>query len=180
MAWMGHPTLYVRCWCDVCLVLGSDIRHPFITGIVVATGVVNMVTSRLLMYYVVRTFWIINKIVACIAQMQRPGVHPPFQKKIQSNERIDNNCGTLPVLPTPLCQCPIYFALRTTPGPVSLASPSIPSSSAPSPTSSSARATSSSLFFSLSCWSSFRTGRHSSSLEDDDKPNPRSGVVAEF
>jgi hypothetical protein len=36
------------------LVLGSDIRHPFITGIGVATGVAKMVTSGLLIYYLVR------------------------------------------------------------------------------------------------------------------------------
>jgi hypothetical protein len=36
------------------LVLGSDIRHPFITGIGVATGVAKMVASGLLMYYLVR------------------------------------------------------------------------------------------------------------------------------
>ena len=37
MAWMGHPALDVRLWCDVCLVLGPDIRHAFIKGIGVAT-----------------------------------------------------------------------------------------------------------------------------------------------
>ena len=30
VAWMGHPALDVRLWCDVCLVLGLDIRHAFI------------------------------------------------------------------------------------------------------------------------------------------------------
>ena len=39
VAWMGHPTLHVRLWCDVCLVLGPDIWHTFIKGIGVATGV---------------------------------------------------------------------------------------------------------------------------------------------
>ena len=30
VVWLGHPALDVRLWCDVCLVLGSDYRHPFI------------------------------------------------------------------------------------------------------------------------------------------------------
>ena len=54
MAGLGHPALDVRL-CDVCLVLGSDIRHPFIKRIGVATGVVKMVASGLLMYYFVRS-----------------------------------------------------------------------------------------------------------------------------
>ena len=36
------------------MVLGSDIRHPFITGIGVVTGVAKMVASDLLMYYLIR------------------------------------------------------------------------------------------------------------------------------
>ena len=40
VAWMGHPVLDVRLSCDVCLVFGSDIRHPFIKRIEVATCVV--------------------------------------------------------------------------------------------------------------------------------------------
>ena len=40
VAWMGHPALDVRLWCDVCLVFGPDIRHPFIKRIGVATCVV--------------------------------------------------------------------------------------------------------------------------------------------
>jgi hypothetical protein len=54
VAGLGHPALNVRLWCDVCLVFGSDIRHPFIKGIGVATGVAKMVASGLLMYYFVR------------------------------------------------------------------------------------------------------------------------------
>ena len=37
VAWMGHPALDVRLWCDVCLVLGPDIWHAFIKRIGVAT-----------------------------------------------------------------------------------------------------------------------------------------------
>ena len=37
VAWMGHLALDVRLWCDVCLVLGLDVRHAFIIGIGVAT-----------------------------------------------------------------------------------------------------------------------------------------------
>ena len=48
VAGMGHPSLDVRFWCDVCLVLGSDIRHPCIKGIGVVTGVAKMVASGLL------------------------------------------------------------------------------------------------------------------------------------
>jgi hypothetical protein len=33
VARLGHPALDVRLWCDVCLVLGSYIRYPFIKGI---------------------------------------------------------------------------------------------------------------------------------------------------
>ena len=40
VAWMGHPSLDVRLSCDVCLVFGPDIRHTFIKGIGVATGVI--------------------------------------------------------------------------------------------------------------------------------------------
>ena len=39
VAGLGHPALDVRVWCDVRLVLGPDIRHTFINGIGVATGV---------------------------------------------------------------------------------------------------------------------------------------------
>ncbi|KAE8820660.1 U-box domain-containing protein 7 [Hordeum vulgare] len=39
VAGMGNPDLDVRLRCDLCLVFGSDIRHPFIKGIGVATGV---------------------------------------------------------------------------------------------------------------------------------------------
>ena len=39
VARMGHPALDVRIWCDVCLVLGSDIRHHCIKGVGVATDV---------------------------------------------------------------------------------------------------------------------------------------------
>ena len=55
VVWMGHPALDVRLWCDVCFVLGSDIRHPFIKGIGVATGIAKMVASALLMYYFIRS-----------------------------------------------------------------------------------------------------------------------------
>lgn len=37
VAWMRHPALDVRFLCDVCLVLGPDIRHAFIKGLGVAT-----------------------------------------------------------------------------------------------------------------------------------------------
>ena len=53
VAGLGDPALDVRLWCDVCLVLGSDIRHPFIKGIGVATDVARMVASGVLMYYFV-------------------------------------------------------------------------------------------------------------------------------
>ena len=52
---MGYLTLDVRLWCDVCLVLGSDIWHPFIKGIGVAIGVAKMVALDILMYYFVRS-----------------------------------------------------------------------------------------------------------------------------
>ena len=51
---LGHPAFDVRLWCDVCLVLGSDIWSPFIKGIGVATSVAKMVTSGVLMYYFLR------------------------------------------------------------------------------------------------------------------------------
>ena len=49
VAGIRHSALDVRFWCDVCLVLGSDIRHPCIKGIGVATDVAELVTSGLLM-----------------------------------------------------------------------------------------------------------------------------------
>ena len=55
VAWLGPPALDVRLWCDVCLVLGSDYRHPFIKWIGVATVVAKMVASDYLMYYFVRS-----------------------------------------------------------------------------------------------------------------------------
>ena len=55
VAWLGPPALDVRHLCDVCLVLGSDYRHPFIKWIGVATDVAKMVTSDYLMYYFVRS-----------------------------------------------------------------------------------------------------------------------------
>ena len=55
VAGLGHPALDVRLWCDVCLVLGSDYRHPFIKWIGVATVVAKMVASDYLMYYFVRS-----------------------------------------------------------------------------------------------------------------------------
>ena len=55
VAGMGHPALDVRFWCDVCLVLGSDIWHPCIKGIGVATGVAKMVDPGLLMYSFVKS-----------------------------------------------------------------------------------------------------------------------------
>ena len=48
---LGHLTLDVRLWCNVCLVLGSDIRHPFIKGIGVETGVAWIVASGILMFF---------------------------------------------------------------------------------------------------------------------------------
>ena len=54
-AWLGPPTLDVRLWCDVCLVFGSDNRHPFIEWIGVATDVAKMVALDYLMYYLVRS-----------------------------------------------------------------------------------------------------------------------------
>jgi hypothetical protein len=55
MAWLGPPVLDVRLRCEVCLVLGSDYRHPFIKWIEVATDVAKMMASDLLMYYFVRS-----------------------------------------------------------------------------------------------------------------------------
>ena len=55
VAWLGPPTLDVRLLCDVCLVLGSDYRHPFIKWIGVATIVAKMVASDCLMYYFIRS-----------------------------------------------------------------------------------------------------------------------------
>ena len=55
VARLGHPALDVRLWCDVCLVLGLDIRHPCIKGIGVTTCVAKMVDSGLLMYYFVKS-----------------------------------------------------------------------------------------------------------------------------
>ena len=54
-AWLGPPALDVRLWCDVCLVFGSDNRHPFIEWIGVATDVAKMAASDILMYYFVRS-----------------------------------------------------------------------------------------------------------------------------
>ena len=50
-SWLGPQVLYVRFGCEVCLVLGPDYQHPCINWIEVATNVVKLVTSNLLMYY---------------------------------------------------------------------------------------------------------------------------------
>ena len=39
VAWLGHPALDVRVWCDVHLVLGPEIWHIFINETIVATSV---------------------------------------------------------------------------------------------------------------------------------------------
>ena len=48
--------------------------HPFIIWIRVATDVVKMTDSGILLFYFVRSSRIINKMTAYISQMQRPGV----------------------------------------------------------------------------------------------------------
>ena len=48
--------------------------HPFIIWIGVAADVAKMADSVILLYYFVRFLRIINKMTACISQMQRPGV----------------------------------------------------------------------------------------------------------
>ena len=48
--------------------------HPFIIWIGVAADVAKMADSGILLYCFVRSSRIINKMAACIFQMQRPGV----------------------------------------------------------------------------------------------------------
>ena len=48
--------------------------HPFIIWIGVAANVVKMADSSILLFYFVRSSRIINKMAACISQMQRPGI----------------------------------------------------------------------------------------------------------
>ena len=55
--------------------------HPFIIWIGVAADVAKMADSGILLFYFVRSSRIINKMAACISQMQRPGVILLFQKK---------------------------------------------------------------------------------------------------
>jgi hypothetical protein len=55
VAWLGPLSFDVRLLCDVCLVLDSDYRHPFIRCIGEAIGVAKMVASDYLMYYFVRS-----------------------------------------------------------------------------------------------------------------------------
>ena len=45
--------------------------HPFIIWIGVAADVAKMANSGILLFYFVRSSRIINKMVACISQMQR-------------------------------------------------------------------------------------------------------------
>lgn len=49
-AWLGPSALDVRLKCEVCLVFGSDIRHPFHQVVKSSDGYVKMVASDLLMY----------------------------------------------------------------------------------------------------------------------------------
>ena len=53
LAWLGHPALDVRLWCEVG-VYSPDYLHFFIKRIGAAAFVVKMVASDLLMYYFVR------------------------------------------------------------------------------------------------------------------------------
>ena len=55
--------------------------HPFIIWIGVAVDVAKMTDSGILLYYFVRSSRIINKIAACISQMQRLGVILHFYEK---------------------------------------------------------------------------------------------------
>jgi hypothetical protein len=55
--------------------------HPFIKWIGVTTDVAKMADSGILMYYFVRSSRMINKMAACISQMQMPGVILLFKKK---------------------------------------------------------------------------------------------------
>ena len=48
--------------------------HPFIIWIGVAADVSKMTDSGILLFYFVRSSRIIDKMAACISQMQRPGV----------------------------------------------------------------------------------------------------------
>ena len=48
--------------------------HPFIIWIGVAADVAKMADSGILLFYFVRSSRIINKMAACISQMQRSGV----------------------------------------------------------------------------------------------------------
>ena len=48
--------------------------HPFIIWIGVGADVANMADSVILLLNFVRSSRIINKMTACISQMQRPGV----------------------------------------------------------------------------------------------------------
>ena len=48
--------------------------HPFIIWIGVAADVAKMLDSGILLFYFVWFSRIINKMAACIFQMQRPGV----------------------------------------------------------------------------------------------------------
>ena len=54
--------------------------HPFIIWIGVAADVAKMADSGILLFYFVRSSRIINKMAACISQMQRPG-SSSFSKK---------------------------------------------------------------------------------------------------
>ena len=55
--------------------------HPCIIWIGVAEDVAKMADSGILLFYFVRYSRIINKMTACISQIQRPGVILLFQKK---------------------------------------------------------------------------------------------------
>ena len=55
--------------------------HPFIIWIGVAADVAKMADSGILFLFFVRSSRIINKMAACIFQMQRPGVILLSEKK---------------------------------------------------------------------------------------------------
>ena len=48
--------------------------HPFIIWIGVAADVAKMADSVILLFYFARSSRLINKMAACIFQIQRPGV----------------------------------------------------------------------------------------------------------
>ena len=90
--------------------------HPFIIWIGVAADVAKIADSGILLLYFLRSLRIINKMVVCIFQMQRPGVIL-LKKACHAMCRARGTGGTQARLPVAHCMAssegPAWPSIKT-------------------------------------------------------------------